>query len=217
VASDDVQVAGSSGPGRLQNAMPMSAWRSVVSGHERFSVADLARPAEEVARTLLGARLVSLLPEGPAGGRIVETEAYVGPHDPASHAAERIGRTARNAPMFGRAGTAYVYFVYGMHWCFNVVTGEIGDPQAVLIRAIEPEFGLEAMAARRGRTTELADGPAKLCQALGIDGRRNGHDLQQSPLVLLRGGLRPGESMGRSGRIGVTAAADWPLRFFLEE
>jgi len=197
--------------------MPTSAWRSFVSGRECFTSEELARPAEEVARTLLGCRIVSLLPEGPAVGRIVETEAYVGPHDPASHAAERIGRTARNAPMFGRAGTAYVYFVYGMHWCFNVVTGEVGDPQAVLIRSIEPEFGLEAMAARRGRTTQLADGPAKLCKALGIDGRRNGHDLRCPPLLLLPGGLRPGESLGRSGRIGVTAAEDWPLRFFLEE
>ena len=181
-----------------------------------FSRKFLERGAEEVARDLLGARLVSLVGGGEVGGRIVETEAYVGTHDPASHAAARIGRTARNEAMFGPAGHAYVYFTYGMHWCCNVVASVPGDPQGVLIRALEPEFGLEVMAERRGRRSDLANGPARLASALGIDARLYGHDLSKPPLLLVRGGLRPGESVGVSGRIGIRQAMDWPLRFFIE-
>jgi DNA-3-methyladenine glycosylase len=171
--------------------------------------------AEALARRLLGCRLASWVGGTRTEGRIVETEAYVGPGDPACHAAERTGRTSRNAAMFGPAGSAYVYFVYGMHWCFNVVAGSPGDPQAVLVRALEPLVGMKAMVRRRGRRHDLTNGPARLCQALGIDGRLNGHFLSELPLLLLEGELHPGERVGVSGRVGIRAAREWPLRFFV--
>ena len=101
----------------------------------------LAGGAERAARELLGLYLISTVQGIVAGGRIVETEAYLGLFDPASHASERVGRTPRNAPMFGPPGIAYVYFIYGMHWCFNVVVGKEEDPQAVLIRRSSPSSG----------------------------------------------------------------------------
>src|SRR5690606_37279717 len=156
-----------------------------------------ARAADEVARDLLGAVLVSTVGGALVSGRIVETEAYLGPHDPASHAAERIGRTARNAVMFGPPGIAYVYRIYGLHWCLNAVTGEEGYPAAVLIRALEPLDGIDVMrrrrwggdggaagAGRRRPDRELTSGPARLADALAIDGTLNGHPLQSPPLVL---------------------------------
>lgn len=177
--------------------------------------AELRTNAEDAARLLLGCTLVSTLGGEITAGRIVETEAYLGLPDPASHAAERIGRTRRNAPMFGGPGTAYVYLIYGMHWCFNIVAAVEGDPQAVLIRAIEPELGLEAMQRRRGRKRDLTNGPARLCEALAIEGSLNGHSLSRCPLVLLAGPRPEENEIGVSGRIGVRHARDWPLRFFL--
>ncbi|HEX7049170.1 MAG TPA: DNA-3-methyladenine glycosylase [Longimicrobiales bacterium] len=176
------------------------------------------RPAEEVARDLLGAVLVSTLDGRTTAGRIVETEAYVGPHDPASHAAARVGRTARNAAMFGPGGTAYVYRSYGIHWCVNVVTGPEGYPAAVLIRALEPIEGLAVMRERRGgrcADRELARGPGRLAQALGISGAQNGVRLEGPPLWIRAGpGVDP--AMIEAGpRIGIRHAADWPLRFHL--
>lgn len=117
--------------------------------------------------------------------------------------------------MFGPPGTAYVYFIYGMHWCFNVVTGAPGEPQAVLVRAIEPTDGAQEMARRRGREANLANGPARVCQALGIDGELNGHALVEPPLRLLPGTPVPDGRVGTSGRIGVGKAGDWPLRYFV--
>ena len=175
----------------------------------------LERGAEEVARDLLGCRLVSEIGGIEVGGRIVETEAYIGPQDPASHAAARIGRTARNEPMFGPAGTAYIYFIYGMHWCFNVVTSIPGDPQAVLIRALEPEFGISTMRERRDGSRDLTNGPARLASALGINGRLNGHLLSDPPLRLVWAPRREKDSVEVSGRIGIREAQEWPLRFFL--
>ncbi len=149
-------------------------------------------------------------------GRIVEVEAYLGPHDPAAHSAARIGRTDRNAPMFGAPGTAYVYRIYGVHRCFNVVTGDEGFPAAVLVRALEPLTGLDAMAERRDRTTDLCSGPGRLAAALGIDEALSGHDLSRPPLYLVPAARPVDESAVRaSGRIGVSRAAKWPLRFFL--
>jgi DNA-3-methyladenine glycosylase len=136
-----------------------------------------ARDTLAVARELLGQRLVRILEGQRLSGRIVEVEAYIGEKDQASHA--RFGRTGRNAPMYGPPGHAYVYFVYGMHYCLNVVTEQKGFPAAVLIRALEPLEGIEAMRARRsGRAdVELTSGPARLCQALEIDRRFDGVDL----------------------------------------
>ena len=136
------------------------------------------RPTLRVARDLLGQRLVRLERSGRRlSGRISEAEAYVGPDDLGCHA--RAGRTARNKTMWGPPGHAYVYFTYGMHWMLNVVTETEGFPAAVLIRGILPEEGLPLIRRRRGRRPEgaLADGPAKLCQALAIDRRLDGEDL----------------------------------------
>ncbi len=135
------------------------------------------RPTLIVARELLGQRLVRVRNGRRLAGLITETEAYLGETDLASHA--RPGRTARNAVMYGQPGCAYVYFTYGMHWCLNVVTEREGFPSAVLLRAIAPVESVAEMRRRRGPVPEknLTDGPAKLTQALGIDGRLNGHDL----------------------------------------
>lgn len=136
-----------------------------------------ARPTLTVARELLGQRLVRLeRGGGRTSGRIVEVEAYIGPDDLGCHA--KAGRTLRNATMWGAPGHAYVYFTYGMHWMLNFVTEAEGFPAAVLVRGIVPEEGLARILRRRGQSpAALADGPAKLCQALAIDGRFDGHDL----------------------------------------
>lgn len=193
------------------------------SGFKPLPAAFYERGAEAVARDLLGAVLVSDIGGVRTAGRIVETEAYLGAPDPASHAAERIGRTARNESMFGRGGLAYVYFIYGMHWCLNAVTGEPDVANAVLIRALEPVAGLDAMRERRGRRTgrapkdrDLARGPARLAEALGITGALDGHDLARPPLVMAQGDSIPDNAVAVGPRIGITRAADWPLRFYLE-
>lgn len=131
------------------------------------------QPTLQVARELLGMRLVRLEAGQRLSGRILETEAYLGEQDLGCHA--RAGRTSRNAVMYGPAGRAYVYFTYGMHWCLNVVTEREGFPAAVLIRAIQPLEGQECISARRRGGDTL--GPAKLTQALGINGSQNGIDL----------------------------------------
>jgi DNA-3-methyladenine glycosylase len=145
-------------------------------------------------------------------------EAYVGPHDPAAHG-YRGRRSARNDRLFGPPGTAYVYFIYGMHWCFNAVTERDGYPAAVLIRALEPLSGIAAMQRRRGTRDVrlLCAGPSRLCQALGITGAMNGLPLDGPRLRIVR---PPGVGAGArsrqvsvTSRVGVTRAADWPLRF----
>jgi DNA-3-methyladenine glycosylase len=173
------------------------------------------RPVAEVARALLGARLVSTVGGRLTSGVIVETEAYGGPDDPASHAATVRGRTERNSAMYGPPGRAYVYRIYGMHWCVNVVTGPEGDPQAVLIRGLEPLEGVDVMAHRRSDRRPLTAGPGRLCEALGISSDHYGHDLCLPPLRLERGWAVPDGAVGASGRVGVRAAADLPLRFYV--
>lgn len=172
------------------------------------------RDTEVVARELLGAVLECRTRDGVCRGRIVETEAYLGPHDPACHAAA--GLTARNRCLHGPPGTAYVYFVYGVHWCVNAVTRETGHGSAVLIRAVEPLTGLPLMRRRRAvaRDRDLTNGPGKVCQALGIDRRHDGADLGVGPLRILAGQRVPKQSIGVTPRIGITKAAAWPLRFF---
>jgi DNA-3-methyladenine glycosylase len=173
-----------------------------------------ARSAEDVARALVGTVLRSDIDGETVTGRIVETEAYVGPHDPASHAAERFGRTARNASMFGRPGIAYVYRSYGVHWCLNVVTDRPDYPAAVLIRAVEPLDGLDAMTRRRGtKLRDLARGPGRLTQAFGITGALDGHPLDQSPLTLHAAPDDEHVDIAVGPRVGISRAVDWPLRF----
>ncbi|MSQ23471.1 MAG: DNA-3-methyladenine glycosylase [Chloroflexi bacterium] len=165
------------------------------------------RATADVARDLLGRYLVLDREEGPPCiGAIVETEAYVGEHDLASHTAH--GRTARTAPMFGEAGRAYLYLIYGMHWCLNVVTEAVDRGCAVLLRALEPVAGIDSP----------TDGPGKLCRALGIDKRWNAADLISGDLRLTRGCPVPPQQIGTSARIGVAYAGQWaqePLRFFV--
>jgi DNA-3-methyladenine glycosylase len=170
------------------------------------------RPTVEVARDLLGKALVRRMPEGVAAGRIVEVEAYLGEgEDPASHAHR--GPRGRAAVMFERGGIAYVYLSYGVHRCANVVTGRRGEGGAVLIRALEPLLGEALMRARRGvaERRALASGPGKLTQALAIGEAENGACLRRSTLIVAEG--PPPARIEATPRIGITRAADWPLRF----
>jgi DNA-3-methyladenine glycosylase len=173
------------------------------------------RDAATVARDLLGCSVLSKVDGVDVEGVIVETEAYVGPHDPASHSAERIGKTERNASMFGPPGHAYVFRSYGIHWCLNVVTNDPGYPAAVLIRALDPIRGLDRMLDRRGGNEPICAGPGRLAQALGVSGDLDGHPLWMDPLRLLSGWSVPDDRVGISGRIGVREASNWPLRFFV--
>ena len=173
-----------------------------------------ARETEVVARELLGCLLECRGPRGITRGRIVETEAYLGEHDPACHAAA--GRTTRTDPLYGPPGTAYVYFIYGTHWLFNAVTQPEGVPAAVLIRALEPLDGLPLMRSRRRaarRDVDLASGPGKLCAALGIDARHNRLPLRRAPIVIRRGDRVANDAVVVTPRIGIREAVDWPLRW----
>jgi DNA-3-methyladenine glycosylase len=174
------------------------------------------RPTEDVARDLLGAVLEHRTVEGIVRGRIVETEAYLGPDDPACHAAS--GLTARTRTLHGPPGTAYVYFIYGMHWCFNAVTREEGYGSAVLIRAVEPLSGQVLMRRRRTvvRDTDLTSGPARLCDAFAITREQDGLRLDRRPLRILQGQPVPDEQVVITPRIGIRKAAEWPLRFLIE-
>ena len=175
-----------------------------------------ARPTAEVARGLLGRILVSEVGGRATAGRIVEVEAYVGPDDPACHAYGH-RRTERTEPLYGRPGTAYVYFTYGMHWCLNAVTEPKGFPAAVLIRALEPLTGLDVMRRRRGKEP-LCQGPARLCEALGVTGALNRVSLQGgAPLRILEGTPVVKRDIMTGPRVGITQAIDWPLRFYLKD
>jgi DNA-3-methyladenine glycosylase len=182
-----------------------------------------APSAAVVARRLLGHWLIRRTETGVCGGPIVETEAYLR-DDPASHGFA--GETARNRAMYGPPGRAYVYFIYGNHFCVNAVCRRAGEAEAVLIRAVEAQFGLEILRRNRpGRSDiQLTNGPGKLCAALGIRRDLDGADLCDagSPLLLAR---HPNARRFRqwrgpavaTGRIGIARAADLPLRFSLEQ
>ena len=177
-----------------------------------------ARDTEIVSRELLGAILECQTDDGIASGIIVETEAYVGEHDAACHAA--VGRTRRTEPLYGPPGNAYVYFIYGMHWCINAVTRAEGFPSAVLIRALDPLTGIPLMRRRRPKARsdrDLTNGPGKLCGALGIDRRMNGLPLQRYPVVIRAGQAVEEDDVAITPRIGVSHAADWPLRFLVRD
>lgn len=188
----------------------------------RLTASWFRRPTVEVARRLLGCLLVHEVGGVRSSGRIVEVEAYLPYDDPGCHAAR--GKTLRNAPMYGPPGHAYVYFCYGNHDLFNVVTEKEGLPGAVLVRALEPVEGLEGMARRRGLEpprskdpASLTGGPGRLTQALGIT--RGGHNkvgLFSGPLHLESGRLKKGEKVGVTTRIGITNGWDLPLRFYVE-
>jgi DNA-3-methyladenine glycosylase len=174
------------------------------------------RETEIVAREMLGTVLECESDEGLASGIIVETEAYLGEHDLACHAAA--GRTARTEALYGPPGTSYVYFIYGMYWCFNAVTRSEGLPSAVLVRALEPLDGLALMHKRRPRIrneVELTNGPGKLCTALGIDGTMSGKSLQRKPLLIRAGEPIPDDNVEVTTRIGITRCPDWPLRWIV--
>jgi DNA-3-methyladenine glycosylase len=164
-----------------------------------------------VARDCLGKLLVLQSDQGKLCGRIVETEAYVGPRDRACHAYGG-RRTARTEVMYGEPGHAYVYFVYGLHHHLNLVTDPEGFPSAVLLRAVEPLIGIDLMRARRGTTNivQLANGPGKLCQAYAIDRRYNGVDLCRPPLYLVDG--PPPARIMATARVGVDYAGTWARR-----
>jgi DNA-3-methyladenine glycosylase len=179
------------------------------------------RDTVTVAKDLLGCYLVHREPEGTTLGRIVEDEAYIR-EDPAAHSFR--GKTERNAAMFGPAGHAYVYRIYGIHTCINVVTGQTGSGEAVLIRALEPVEGIPLMQKRRGvdDMKSLCSGPGKLTQALGITMAHNGASFRDSPLQIWSAdsmtGSRPVDGtreIVQTTRIGITKAADQPLRFYI--
>lgn len=174
-----------------------------------------ARDTLEVTRDLLGALLVHDTPEGRIAGRIVEVEAYVGEEDAACHAAA--GLTPRTGPLYGPPGHAYVYFVYGMHHCFNTVTRPEGLPSAVLVRAVEPLEGIALMRRRRpGRPErELASGPAKLARAFGIGPEHNRADLTRGALTIRPGTPLADRDVAWGPRVGVQVAADLPYRAFV--
>ncbi len=169
-------------------------------------------PTLTVASSLLGLTLVRHSPLGVRAGIIVETEAYT-ENDPACHANR--GKTPRNAAMFGPAGTAYVYLIYGMHYCFNVVTGKEGIGEAVLIRALEPIKGVPQMEEARGTRDAklLCAGPGRLCQALGITTSDNGISLLGETIFLNRG--KKPQSIVTASRIGISAGQDLPYRFYI--
>ena len=183
------------------------------------------RDSVTVARALLGQRLVRIIDGQRIAGTIVETEAYLGLPDKAAHTYTG-RRTARNASMWRDGGHAYVYFTYGMHYCMNVVASVADDPVAVLLRAIEPTEGIDAMHARRPaakKVTDLCSGPAKLCQALAVDRTFDGNDLVTSDTLFIeqvRKRAHPESQIVATSRVGVGYAQEWadkPLRFYLKD
>ena len=163
----------------------------------------LARPPAEAARRLLGTVIVRRQGDDVRVARIVETEAYLGQDDPSAHAFR--GRTTRTAPLWGRPGTLYVYFIYGMHYCLNFSVEREGTAGCVLIRAAEPLAGLAPGA---------ATGPGRLCRALAIDTALSGRHLFDADRALYLREGRPARRIGVTTRVGIRQAADWPLRFF---
>ena len=174
------------------------------------------RPTVLVAKELLGQLLVRQWKKQWLVGRIVETEAYIGENDPACHAAR--GLTPRNAVMYGPPGFAYIYFIYGMYYCLNVVTEREGFPAAVLIRAIEPIEGVPIMQQLRGveKIEQLASGPGKLCQALQLDRHLNGVDLcKVGPLFIAAGEPVPSSDIVTAPRVGIREGKEHLWRFYI--
>ena len=185
---------------------------------DRLDRPFFGRDPREVAPDLLGKVLVHDLPDGRRSARIVEVEAYCGPIDPAAHTYR--GRTARNATMFGPPGLLYVYFSYGVHWCSNVVCGAEDEGVAVLLRALAPIEGVEAMHESRGpaarRSRDLCSGPGKLTQAMGIGKQHDGVDLVgDGPLWIADDGAPRPDDVVQTTRVGISQAADEPWRWYV--
>ena len=184
----------------------------------KLSRSFYSRPALTVATDLLGKVLIRRFEKKLLTGIIVETEAYVGPHDLACHASR--GHTPRTAVMFGAPGHAYVYMIYGFYFCLNVVTDRVGYPAAVLIRAVEPVENVDLMRELRnnpGRETNIASGPGKLCMAMSIDKQLNGADLRGTTIWIEDRKLDPGP-VCTSPRVGVDYAGEYkdkPWRFYV--
>lgn len=177
-----------------------------------------ARPTVEVARSLLGTILLHRTSEGLLAGMIVEVEAYLGQDDPAAHSSA--GRTARTRVIFGDPGRAYVYKIYGLHYCLNVVAEPGGTPGCVLLRALEPVCGIDAMRSRRmaaRRADQIANGPAKLTQAMGIGMEAYGADLLGEPLSIRLPREELEVEVGTAKRIGIRKARELDLRFFIAD
>lgn len=174
-----------------------------------------ARDTNQVAKDLLGCYIVHHSPEGITAGMIVETEAYLQHGDPACHTSR--GMTKRNQVMFGQPGLAYVYFTYGMHYCFNVVTNEAGVGDAVLLRALQPLAGVPLMQSRRHKEklTDLCSGPAKLVQAMGITKEHNGSNLITGPINIYPGA--PVEAIVTTTRIGIKVGEELPYRYYIKD
>ena len=175
----------------------------------------LAGDVVTAARALVGCRLRSEVGGDPVEVVLTEVEAYAGEDDPASHAYR--GRTKRNGSMFGPPGTAYVYRSYGMHWCLNVAAGPEGTPSAVLLRAGSAVLGADVMARRRGRSTNLADGPGKLAQALGVTGDHDGTDLTGSDHLRLLAGEGMDGTVLATPRVGISKGQDKQWRFVVAQ
>ncbi|MCX8009793.1 MAG: DNA-3-methyladenine glycosylase [Ignavibacteria bacterium] len=175
-----------------------------------------SRPTLRLAKDLLGKILVRRIDEKILKGKIVETEAYVDRNDLAAHSAA--GKTARNKVMFGEPGLAYVYFTYGMHYCFNIVAEKIGRGCAVLIRSLEPIEGLEFMMKFRGTDSieNLTNGPAKLCEAFNIDKRLNGCDLKTSNELFLIDSEISQFKIVQTTRVGIKQSIDKKYRFYIK-
>jgi len=173
------------------------------------------RPTLDVAQNLLGKLIVWDCSRGRLAARIVEVEAYVGEDDPACHAA--VGPTARNQVMYGRPGFSYVYFIYGMYHCFNIVTERKGFPAAVLLRAAEPVEGLEVMRQNspRSRTATILSGPGKFCRAFGLTVKHSGVDLT-GDLIYLCDAPASESDVVVTRRVGINKGVDLPYRFFLD-
>ncbi|MCP2168177.1 DNA-3-methyladenine glycosylase [Goodfellowiella coeruleoviolacea] len=192
---------------------------ALMSAPRQLTEQELSVDPVDAAKLLLGCVLQADTPQGPVAVRLVEVEAYRGGDDPASHCYR--GRTPRNDVMFGPAGRLYVYFVYGMHYCANIVSLTDGVPGAVLLRAGEVITGVDIARARRPSarsTAELAKGPARLTGVLGLDRAHNGINLTDpdSPLRVLAGDPVPAESIKAGPRVGVAVAMDVPWRFWVD-
>lgn len=181
------------------------------------------RDTINVAKELLGKILVHESPEGTTSGRIVESEAYCGPEDLAAHSSGG-RRTVRNEVMYEEKGHAYIYLIYGMYFCINITAGNVpGKPEAVLLRALEPDAGEEIMAKRRrvvaGKVANLTNGPGRLCMAMGITKAQNKLDVTTLPLYIKNAPSVASEEIVETTRVGVDYAGEWkstPWRFYIK-